>query len=107
VITLARIFYNQARMSGKAHPQIAVVMARAPQGGLCAAMSECRIIVKGARHNLFGGNRRCQAATGERSEPRGSGRCDVQRALSQAWRLSWPRMNGPCRGTGAAPLWPG
>ncbi len=61
-----RIFYNQARMSGKGIPQIAVVMGSCTAGGAYVpAMSDETIIVKGTGTIFLGGPPLVKAATGE------------------------------------------
>ncbi len=61
-----RIFYNQARMSAKGIPQIAVVMGSCTAGGAYVpAMSDETIIVKGTGTIFLGGPPLVKAATGE------------------------------------------
>lgn len=61
-----RIFYNQARMSAKGIPQIAVVMGSCTAGGAYVpAMSDETIIVKGSGTIFLGGPPLVKAATGE------------------------------------------
>lgn len=61
-----RIFYNQARMSAKAIPQIAAVMGSCTAGGAYVpAMSDEAVIVKGAGTIFLGGPPLVKAATGE------------------------------------------
>lgn len=61
-----RIFYNQARMSAKAIPQIAVVMGSCTAGGAYVpAMSDENIIVKDNGTIFLGGPPLVKAATGE------------------------------------------
>nr|MDQ6931948.1 methylcrotonoyl-CoA carboxylase [Candidatus Eremiobacteraeota bacterium] len=61
-----RIFYNQARMSGKKIPQIAAVMGSCTAGGAYVpAMSDETVIVKGNGTIFLGGPPLVQAATGE------------------------------------------
>jgi 3-methylcrotonyl-CoA carboxylase beta subunit len=61
-----RIFYNQARMSSKNIPQIAVVMGSCTAGGAYVpAMSDESIIVKGQGTIFLGGPPLVRAATGE------------------------------------------
>ncbi len=61
-----RIFYNQARMSAKGIPQIAVVMGSCTAGGAYVpAMSDEAIIVKGTGTIFLGGPPLVKAATGE------------------------------------------
>ena len=61
-----RIFYNQARMSARGIPQIAVVMGSCTAGGAYVpAMSDETIIVKGSGTIFLGGPPLVKAATGE------------------------------------------
>src|SRR5580765_3959734 len=61
-----RIFYNQARMSAKSIPQIAVVMGSCTAGGAYVpAMSDETIIVQGTGTIFLGGPPLVKAATGE------------------------------------------
>lgn len=61
-----RIFYNQARMSSKGIPQIAVVMGPCTAGGAyMPAMSDESIIVDGQGHIFLAGPPLVKAATGE------------------------------------------
>ncbi len=61
-----RIFYNQARMSALAIPQISVVMGSCTAGGAYVpAMSDENIIVKGNGTIFLGGPPLVKAATGE------------------------------------------
>src|SRR5262245_25837354 len=61
-----RIFYNQARMSAKAIPQIAAVMGSCTAGGAYVpAMSDETIIVKGTGTIFIGGPPLVKAATGQ------------------------------------------
>ncbi|MGB3243617.1 MAG: carboxyl transferase domain-containing protein [Sulfitobacter sp.] len=78
-----RIFYNQARMSGKGIPQIAVVMGSCTAGGAYVpAMSDVTIIVKEQGTIFLAGPPLVKAATGEvvTSEDLGGG--DVHTRLS-------------------------
>src|SRR5437667_305256 len=60
-----RIFYNQARLSAKAIPQIASVMGSCTAGGAYVpAMSDETIIVKGTGTIFIGGPPPVKAATG-------------------------------------------
>jgi acetyl-CoA carboxylase carboxyltransferase component len=52
-----RIFFNQARMSSKGIPQIAIVMGSCTAGGASAAMSDEAIIVKGTGTIFLAGRR--------------------------------------------------
>ncbi len=61
-----RIFYNQARMSARKIPQIAVVMGSCTAGGAYVpAMSDETIIVEGTGTIFLGGPPLVKAATGE------------------------------------------
>lgn len=61
-----RIFYNQARLSGKKIPQIAVVLGSCTAGGAYVpAMSDETIIVKNQGTIFLGGPPLVKAATGE------------------------------------------
>jgi acetyl-CoA carboxylase carboxyltransferase component len=61
-----RIFYNQARMSAKGIPQIAVVMGSCTAGGAyIPAMSDETVIVEGHGTIFIGGPPLVKAATGE------------------------------------------
>ncbi len=61
-----RIFYNQARMSSRRIPQIAVVLGMCTAGGAYVpAMSDENIIVRGAGTIYLGGPPLVKAATGE------------------------------------------
>lgn len=61
-----RIFYNQARMSGKGIPQISVVMGPCTAGGAYVpAMSDESIIVENQGHIFLAGPPLVKAATGE------------------------------------------
>ncbi|MDE0118929.1 MAG: methylcrotonoyl-CoA carboxylase [Bdellovibrionales bacterium] len=62
-----RIFYNQARMTAKGIPQIAVVLGYCTAGGAYVpAMSDENIIVKGSGTIFLGGPPLVEAATGEK-----------------------------------------
>src|SRR5215218_6632063 len=61
-----RIFYNQARLSAKGIPQVALVMGSCTAGGAYVpAMSDESIIVKGTGTIFLGGPPLVKAATGE------------------------------------------
>ena len=61
-----RIFYNQARMSAKRIPQVAVVMGSCTAGGAYVpAMSDEAVIVKGTGTIFLAGPPLVKAATGE------------------------------------------
>ncbi|MCC7451986.1 MAG: methylcrotonoyl-CoA carboxylase [Anaerolineae bacterium] len=66
VDNFGRIFYNQAQMSAKGIPQIAVVMGSCTAGGAYVpAMSDETIIVQGTGTIFLGGPPLVKAATGE------------------------------------------
>ncbi|MBI2760390.1 MAG: methylcrotonoyl-CoA carboxylase [Chloroflexi bacterium] len=76
-----RIFYNQAQMSAKGIPQIAVVMGSCTAGGAYVpAMSDESIIVKGTGTIFLGGPPLVKAATGEEvtAEELGGGEVHAQ-----------------------------
>src|SRR6266566_453744 len=61
-----RIFYNQARMSAAAIPQVALVMGSSTAGGAYVpAMSDETVIVQGTGTIFLGGPPLVKAATGE------------------------------------------
>jgi acetyl-CoA carboxylase carboxyltransferase component len=61
-----RIFYNQARMSARAIPQVAVVMGSCTAGGAYVpAMSDETVIVRGTGTIFIGGPPLVKAATGQ------------------------------------------
>ncbi len=61
-----RIFYNQARLSAAAIPQVAIVMGSSTAGGAYVpAMSDETVIVKGIGTIFLGGPPLVKAATGE------------------------------------------
>src|SRR5690606_13738474 len=61
-----RIFYNQARMSARSIPQIAIVCGSCTAGGAYVpAMSDESVIVKGNGTIFLGGPPLVKAATGE------------------------------------------
>ena len=73
-----RIFYNQARMSAAALPQVAVVMGSCTAGGAYVpAMSDETIIVKGTGTIFLGGPPLVKAATGEEVTAEDLGGADV------------------------------
>ncbi len=73
-----RIFFNQARMSAKAIPQIAAVMGSCTAGGAYVpAMSDESIIVKGTGTIFLGGPPLVKAATGEDVSAEELGGADV------------------------------
>ena len=78
-----RIFYNQARMSGKRIPQIAAVMGSCTAGGAYVpAMSDETVIVKGNGTIFLGGPPLVQAATGEVVTAEELGGADVHTRIS-------------------------
>jgi len=78
-----RIFYNQARMSALAVPQIAVVMGSCTAGGAYVpAMSDETIIVQGTGTIFLGGPPLVKAATGEDVTAEELGGADVHTRLS-------------------------
>jgi 3-methylcrotonyl-CoA carboxylase beta subunit len=78
-----RIFYNQARMSAKGIPQIAVVMGSCTAGGAYVpAMSDEAIIVKDTGTIFLGGPPLVKAATGEDVSAEELGGADVHTRLS-------------------------
>jgi len=78
-----RIFYNQARMSGKKIPQIAAVMGSCTAGGAYVpAMSDETIIVKGTGTIFLGGPPLVKAATGEEVTSEELGGADVHTRIS-------------------------
>jgi acetyl-CoA carboxylase carboxyltransferase component len=73
-----RIFYNQAQMSARAIPQIAVVMGSCTAGGAYVpAMSDQTIIVRGTGTIFLGGPPLVKAATGEEVSAEDLGGADV------------------------------
>ena len=78
-----RIFYNQAQMSAKGIPQIAVVLGSCTAGGAYVpAMSDETIIVKGNGTIFLGGPPLVQAATGEIVTAEDLGGADVHTRIS-------------------------
>jgi acetyl-CoA carboxylase carboxyltransferase component len=73
-----RIFFNQARMSAKGIPQIAVVMGSCTAGGAYVpAMSDETVIVRGTGTIFIGGPPLVKAATGQDVTPEELGGADV------------------------------
>jgi acetyl-CoA carboxylase carboxyltransferase component len=73
-----RIFYNQARMSAKGIPQIAVVMGSCTAGGAYVpAMSDETVIVRGTGTIFIGGPPLVKAATGQDVSAEQLGGADV------------------------------
>jgi 3-methylcrotonyl-CoA carboxylase beta subunit len=78
-----RIFYNQARMSAKGIPQIAVVMGSCTAGGAYVpAMCDESVIVRGTGTIFLGGPPLVKAATGEDVTPEELGGADVHARTS-------------------------
>ncbi|MBD8524505.1 carboxyl transferase domain-containing protein [Pseudomarimonas arenosa] len=78
-----RIFYNQARMSAKNIPQIAVVMGSCTAGGAYVpAMCDESIIVKEQGTIFLGGPPLVKAATGEVVDAEALGGADVHTSVS-------------------------
>jgi acetyl-CoA carboxylase carboxyltransferase component len=78
-----RIFYNQARMSAKRIPQVAVVMGSCTAGGAYVpAMSDEAIIVKGTGTIFLAGPPLVKAATGEEVSAEDLGGADVHTRIS-------------------------
>ncbi len=78
-----RIFYNQANLSGKGIPQIAVVMGSCTAGGAyMPAMSDETIIVRNQGTIFLGGPPLVKAATGELVSAEDLGGGDVHTRLS-------------------------
>src|SRR4051794_1673024 len=73
-----RIFYNQARMSAKGIPQIAIVMGSCTAGGAYVpAMSDETVIVRGTGTIFIGGPPLVKAATGQDVSAEELGGADV------------------------------
>ena len=82
-----RIFFNQARMSAKGIPQIAVVMGSCTAGGAYVpAMSDETIIVRGTGTIFIGGPPLVKAATGEEVSAEDLGGADVHTRVSEIGR---------------------
>lgn len=78
-----RIFYNQARMSAKGIPQIAVVMGSCTAGGAYVpAMSDVTIIVKNQGTIFLAGPPLVKAATGEVVDAEDLGGGDIHTSSS-------------------------
>jgi acetyl-CoA carboxylase carboxyltransferase component len=78
-----RIFYNQARLSAAAIPQIAAVMGSCTAGGAYVpAMSDETVIVKGTGTIFIGGPPLVKAATGQDVTAEELGGADVHARLS-------------------------
>ena len=78
-----RIFYNQARMSAKRIPQVAVVMGSCTAGGAYVpAMSDEAVIVKGTGTIFLAGPPLVKAATGEEVTAEELGGADIHTRIS-------------------------
>src|SRR5437660_879060 len=78
-----RIFYNQARLSARGIPQIAVVMGSCTAGGAYVpAMSDETVIVAGTGTIFLGGPPLVKAATGEEVTAEELGGADVHTRMS-------------------------
>jgi 3-methylcrotonyl-CoA carboxylase beta subunit len=78
-----RIFYNQARMSAAAIPQIAVVMGMCTAGGAyIPAMCDQTVIVRNEGTIFLGGPQLVKAATGEVATAEDIGGADVHSRVS-------------------------
>jgi acetyl-CoA carboxylase carboxyltransferase component len=78
-----RIFYNQAQLSARAIPQIALVMGSSTAGGAYVpAMSDETVIVKGTGTIFLGGPPLVKAATGEEVSAEDLGGAEVHTATS-------------------------
>ena len=78
-----RIFYNQAEMSARGIPQVAVVMGSCTAGGAYVpAMSDETVIVHGTGTIFIGGPPLVKAATGEVVSAEDLGGADVHTRLS-------------------------
>ncbi len=78
-----RIFYNQAQLSSRAIPQIALVMGSSTAGGAYVpAMSDETVIVKGTGTIFLGGPPLVKAATGEEVSAEDLGGAEVHTVTS-------------------------
>jgi 3-methylcrotonyl-CoA carboxylase beta subunit len=78
-----RIFYNQAQLSARAIPQIALVMGSSTAGGAYVpAMSDETVIVKGTGTIFLGGPPLVKAATGEEVSAEDLGGAEVHTVTS-------------------------
>jgi 3-methylcrotonyl-CoA carboxylase beta subunit len=78
-----RIFYNQARLSARNIPQVAVVMGSCTAGGAYVpAMCDESIIVKGQGTIFLGGPPLVKAATGEVVDAESLGGAEVHTSIS-------------------------
>ena len=78
-----RIFYNQAQLSSRGIPQIALVMGSSTAGGAYVpAMSDETVIVRGTGTIFLGGPPLVKAATGEEVSAEDLGGADLHTATS-------------------------
>jgi acetyl-CoA carboxylase carboxyltransferase component len=78
-----RIFFNQANLSARGVPQVAVVMGSCTAGGAYVpAMSDETVIVRGTGTIFIGGPPLVKAATGEEVTPEELGGADVHTRIS-------------------------
>jgi acetyl-CoA carboxylase carboxyltransferase component len=78
-----RIFYNQAQLSARGIPQIALVMGSCTAGGAYVpAMSDETVIVKGTGTIFLGGPPLVKAATGEEVSAEDLGGAEVHTTIS-------------------------
>ncbi|RPH35471.1 MAG: methylcrotonoyl-CoA carboxylase, partial [Chloroflexi bacterium] len=78
-----RIFFNQARLSSRGVPQIAVVMGQSTAGGAYVpAMSDETVIVRGTGAIFIGGPPLVKAATGEEVSAEDLGGAEVHTVTS-------------------------
>ena len=78
-----RIFRNQATLSKRGLPQIAIVLGHCTAGGAYVpALSEYNVIVKGTGAIFLGGPPLVKAATGEEVTVEGLGGADVHTSIS-------------------------
>ena len=78
-----RIFYNQAQLSARSIPQVALVMGSCTAGGAYVpAMSDETVIVKGTGTIFLGGPPLVKAATGEEVTAEELGGAEVHTTLS-------------------------
>jgi len=78
-----RIFYNQAQLSARAIPQIALVMGSSTAGGAYVpAMSDETVIVRGTGTIFLGGPPLVKAATGEEVSAEDLGGADLHTSIS-------------------------
>ena len=87
-----RIFYNQAQLSARRIPQVALVMGSCTAGGAYVpAMSDETVIVKGTGTIFLGGPPLVQAATGEVVSAEELGGAEVHTVQSGRGRPLRPR----------------